>query len=334
MRRALALVLLAGCGGGGSTNAPTTPVTPVAPTPVLTTVTVALTPATIQVGQTATAAASGFDQNGAPFGIGAPIWSSSPAGVATASANGIVTGVAPGQATVMASVNGKQGQMSLAVVPVPGPGVPVADLRVSPFYGNVTKGQTLQLVATPRDAAGNTLTGRQVTWTSSDPVVATVSSDGLVTALSLGTVIIEVACEGQHAGAALTIIGEVDPDIVVEIAAPVKNQVVGDTLRVVAFVSPGFPIVTVVASVGPQQLQLVFTNVGGAAKPVWGWSGRLDLSVLRFGPYQLTVEATDSRDHRGLGSVSFERDTKTDGGTGNPPSGSKQALPKAPPRVP
>ena len=132
MRRAIAAALLASCGGGTS-NAPATPAAPATQTPVLTTLIVSLTPSTIIVGQSSMATAHGLDQNGASFSIGAPAWSSSPAGVAAVSGSGIVSGVAPGQATVVASVNGRQGQAALAVAPVPGPGVPVADLRVSPL---------------------------------------------------------------------------------------------------------------------------------------------------------------------------------------------------------
>jgi hypothetical protein len=329
----LLVPLLASCGGGASA-APSTPLTPVTPPPVLATITVSLTPATIQVGQTATAAASGFDQNGAPFSIGTPIWSSSPIGVATVSANGMVSGAAPGLATVAASVNGKQGQQSLTVVPVPGPAGSVAALQVNPFYGNVIVGQALQLVATPRDAAGSALTGRQVRWTSSDSAVATVSGGGLVSARAIGTAIIEAECEGQYAGASLTIIGEIDPDIVVEIAAPVPNQVIGDSLRVVAFAASVFPLTSVVASVGSQQVTMMLTLLGRPDHPVISWYARLDVSLLRFGPYAVTVIATDSRGHRGLTSVVFTRDAKADGGTGKPPGGSKQALPAAPPRIP
>jgi len=133
--------------------------------------------------------------------------------------------------------------------------------------------------------------------------------------------------------AALTIIGEVDPDIVVEIAAPVTNQVVGDTLKVYASVTSGFRLTSVVARVGPQQVALDSIEVGKFSHRI-AWVGVVDISVLHFGPYAVTVIATDSRDHRGLSSVSFQRDAKKDGGTGKSPGGNKQALPRVPPRIP
>jgi hypothetical protein len=78
------------CGGGGGDSAPTTP----NPT-VLTTLSVSLAPATIQVGQTATAA--GRDQFGASIATGTVTWVSSSPQVATVTASGAVLGVAAGQ---------------------------------------------------------------------------------------------------------------------------------------------------------------------------------------------------------------------------------------------
>src|SRR5213596_3470631 len=46
------------------------------------------------------------------------------------------------------------------------PTVPVAAVTVSPASVSVLQGQTVQLTATPRDASGNPLTGRVITWQS------------------------------------------------------------------------------------------------------------------------------------------------------------------------
>src|SRR3989441_1740364 len=55
----------------------------------------------------------------------------------------------------------------------------VVSVTVSPAAPSVLVGATAQLTATPKDANGNPLTGRTVTWASSAPAVATVSSTGL-----------------------------------------------------------------------------------------------------------------------------------------------------------
>lgn len=64
-------------------------------------------------------------------------------------------------------------------------------------------GESVQLTATLLDADGNVLEGRQVDWSSSDESIATVSDDGLVTALSRGEVEITASSEGQKGKAGM-----------------------------------------------------------------------------------------------------------------------------------
>lgn len=96
---------LLSCGGG---NEPTPP--------VLTTVSVSLSASTISVGQTATATASGSDQKGAAISVGTVTWTSGSTSIATISSSGVVTAVAPGQTTIIATSGGKQGSASITVV--------------------------------------------------------------------------------------------------------------------------------------------------------------------------------------------------------------------------
>lgn len=77
-------------------------------------------------------------------------------------------------------------------------------VTVTPAMANVMVGQQIQMRATTADAMGNVLTGRAVTWASSNTAVATVSSTGLVMALALGQATITAASEGQSGTAALT----------------------------------------------------------------------------------------------------------------------------------
>ena len=72
-------------------------------------------------------------------------------------------------------------------------------VTVTPAMGNVMVGQQIQLVAAITDATGNVLPGRVVTWASSNTVVATVNSMGLVVALGLGQATITATIEGQSA---------------------------------------------------------------------------------------------------------------------------------------
>jgi len=111
-----------------------------------------------------------------------------------------VTGVAAGTATIMATSEGQSGSAVVSVT-----AVPVASVAVSPATASVVVGQTVQLAATPKDASGNALAGRVVTWASSAPAVATVDGSGLVTGLVAGPVTITATSEGQSGTAALSV---------------------------------------------------------------------------------------------------------------------------------
>ena len=82
---------------------------------------------------------------------------------------------------------------------------PVALLSVTPGSATLFPQQTNQLTASALDAAGNVLTGRTITWSSSAPAVATVSASGLLTAVTVGTATITATCEGKSGAAAITV---------------------------------------------------------------------------------------------------------------------------------
>src|ERR1019366_8702349 len=193
-RAGLAVFVIATLSCGGSATEPIPPVVP-----VLTTVTVTLASPTIQVAQTTSATVTGLDQNGASIAVGAVTWSTGSASVASITAAGVVTGVAPGQTVVLVSAGGKQGQQSLTVL-----AVPVASVTVSPASPSLVVGGSQQLTATTLDANGATLTGRTVTWTSMNTNYATVnSSTGLATAVAAGTATIKATSETKEGTATL-----------------------------------------------------------------------------------------------------------------------------------
>src|SRR5256885_8754560 len=82
--------------------------------------------------------------------------------------------------------------------------VPVATVTVSPASASVPAGQTAQLTATPKDASGNSLTGRTITWASSNTSVATVSSSGLVRGVVAGSATITATSETEGGASAVT----------------------------------------------------------------------------------------------------------------------------------
>jgi hypothetical protein len=82
---------------------------------------------------------------------------------------------------------------------------PVATVTLSPASASVSVGATQQFTATLKDAAGNVLTGRPITWATSNAAVAAVSGSGLVSGLVVGTATITATSEGHNGTAAVTV---------------------------------------------------------------------------------------------------------------------------------
>jgi hypothetical protein len=83
--------------------------------------------------------------------------------------------------------------------------VPVAAVTVNPATASVTVGQTVQLVATLKDAVGNVLSGT-VSWASSNSPIATVSGSGLVIGVGAGAATITATSGGVTGTAAITVV--------------------------------------------------------------------------------------------------------------------------------
>jgi uncharacterized protein YjdB len=175
-----------------------------APTPIpVASVTVSPAAPSVQAGSTVQLSAATADANGNALAGRTIAWSSSNSGIATVSSAGLVTAVAAGSATITAQSEGKSGASAVTVTaPTP---VPVATVTVSPGAPSVAVGTTVQLSAVARDANGNILSGRTITWVSSNSSMATVSTSGLVSALVAGTVTITASCGGTTGAANVTI---------------------------------------------------------------------------------------------------------------------------------
>lgn len=94
------------------------------------------------------------------------------------------------------------------------PDVAVATVTITPGTVTIAPDASVQLQATTRDVDGTALSDREVTWSSSDDGVATVSSDGLVTGVAAGSASITATSEGKSGTAA------------VEVKVPVSTVVV------------------------------------------------------------------------------------------------------------
>lgn len=112
-------------------------------------------------------------------------WSSSDPSVATVDVNGLVTGVADGVAVITATtVNGLTAKVTVVVPEL----IPLVNVN---YYAptSLKVGQTYQSWYALVPGNANYCT---TTWTSSDPTVATIDHNGLVTALKEGTTVITI----------------------------------------------------------------------------------------------------------------------------------------------
>lgn len=116
-------------------------------------------------------------------------WTTSDGTVATVTNGGVVRGIAYGTATITAtSSNGLTATCKVNVVPTPVEGVSLNKNSTTLLInGNSHGTERLTATVTPNDAVN-----KNVTWTSSNPAVATVDNTGLVTAVAKGTATITV----------------------------------------------------------------------------------------------------------------------------------------------
>lgn len=165
-------------------------------------VTVSLSTSTIILGQSAQAIAVARDANGNALPGRPTTWTSSAPAVAVVSAAGIVSAIALGTTTITATIEGRVGTVQAVVVPIP-----VASVAVTLGDSSIQIGQSTQGTAVARDVNGIALPGRAVTWSSSAPAIASVSTTGLVTAVAEGAATITATSEGRSGSVAMTVFG-------------------------------------------------------------------------------------------------------------------------------
>jgi len=172
-----------------------------APAPVAT-VSVSPSSASIAVGSTQQLIATAKDGAGNTLGGRIVTWSSGNTAVSNVSGSGLVVALAAGLAHITATCDGKSGTSAITVTATT---VPVASLTVSPTSASISVGATRQLTATPKDANGNPLSGRTITWSSDNTAAATVSASGVVMGVAAGAASVTATCEGRSGAASITV---------------------------------------------------------------------------------------------------------------------------------
>ena len=162
---------------------------------------VAIAPATLvgfEPGDTKTLTATAVDRTGATVAARTVTWQVVSGGV-TVSAAGLVTAVTPGPARVRVTVGGRTSDLSFNV----GTST-VAAITLAPLDTLIFVGGTAPLRVKATSSAGDVLTGLTFTATSSNPAIATVNANIVVTGVTVGTTTITVSSVNGRNGATVT----------------------------------------------------------------------------------------------------------------------------------
>lgn len=217
-------------------------------------------------------------------------WKSSNEKVACVDANGVVTPVGSGSATITVTANDKTNGTRKATCTVR-VSMAVSEIKLDKKEGTVFIGKTEKLKAEvlPENAAN-----KQLTWSSSDKTVANVNSYGVVTGVASGTAIITAkAANGVEASYAVTV-KQGPATFTVSISATmVSNDHVGNNWSKTFYVDEKkfTSSTTFTAEVG-QVVSIYGEIVDNDSNPDWG-SFRINLTmtedVFKYG-YTETTE--------------------------------------------
>lgn len=125
---------------------------------------------------------------------------------ATVDANGLVTGVATGTGLFRVSAGGVSIVHGVKVLD------PVAQVVLSVAPGDIPVGQTRLITATLTNSSGQAIPGRAIVWSSLTPSVAIVNSQGMVTAIAVGTAQIRAGSDYDQKYGTVTV--NVSPGII------------------------------------------------------------------------------------------------------------------------
>ncbi len=229
-------------------------------------------------------------------------WTSGNPGVATVDAAGNVRGVAPGQATVVATAAGKADSAQVTVRLLP-----VAAVAIAPSGLTLLAGDAGRLTATAYDAAGKALTGRLITWTSSDPTVATVDATGAVQAVAAGNATISATSEGRTGVAGVTVVQPLVAVAPASVSFSATQYAAAPPSQNVAVVNGGtgtlLGLVTSVSYAPGGPTGWVNARLTSTIAPT-GLSVSVDPSKLAPGTYAATITVGSSVRGSGLAGVS------------------------------
>jgi trimeric autotransporter adhesin len=203
-------ILLAGCGGGGGSTQQQTQSAAV--TVSLQSIGVSPAASSLPLGRTQQLTTTGTFSDHSTKDLSSTVaWTSSNPAVATVGNGGLVTTKSQGNATITATSGSISGTAIITVT------APVAvSLAVSPASASIPMGLTQPFTATATlsDGTSQDLT-QSATWSSSDTSVATVESNGVLTALQRGSVTVSAISGLLNSAATVTVIAPALRSIIV-----------------------------------------------------------------------------------------------------------------------
>lgn len=160
-------------------------------------------------------------------------WTSSDENVAMVSSSGKLVGISAGSATVTATADGVSGSASVTVKARP---IPVTDVFLSQYILELTVGESAVLTAKVMPEGA---TDKSVTWSSSNPSVASVE-DGRVVAVKVGEAVITVRTNdgGHDIDCTVTVVGKEIPATGLTLDNEEMTVTEGDTFTLNATVIP------------------------------------------------------------------------------------------------
>jgi choice-of-anchor B domain-containing protein len=183
-------------------------------------------------------------------------WTRRGTGAVLVNSSGVVTTVANGTDTVVATTDGKSGLTVITVQQVP------AAITLTTNNANLTiLGGSAAVTGALRDANNRTIVGASITWSSSNPTALPVSATGVVTAARIGSA--EITATAGALSAKI--------NISVQLSSPVGGPLLGTEIPCQGGAAGPFPC---------QGVNLLsFLPVGGLGggqgvtlNDLWGWT--------------------------------------------------------------
>ena len=203
-------------------------------------------------------------------------WSSSDESIATVDASGNLTAVAEGDATITVTTD-DGGFTDLTDVTVSAVYVPVTGVYVNPETIDIIINEAASLTATVLPANAS---NQAVTWSSSDESIATVDTNGNVTAVALGTADITVTTEEGNYSAVTTVTTQEIPSCMPNI--PGKFEAEDYTSESATTINTGI------------------SDVGGGNAVFTGWNNNGaqieidDICIVNDGTYNLEIRVASN----------------------------------------